>query len=359
MSVNFEDFTYYPALRTRPAEMLGYQELAGDVKDNLLPLITLGAWPKQPGVASSLSSAKSALGDRPFILDLTREPPYQNNEVQELLSPTNTFKSWLTFVAANPLAIPVVQMTKATRLPDFIRQTRKLAELSQQRVAFRIVDLAADTTRVVSALSALDSAEQAIVILDLGLVTRDTMGAYIAASIGVINEIREDVPDATIAVIASSFPSSVTSYLDKDSGGTRGTIPILERELFEEIGSDACIYGDHSSIHPKVPITTGGKYTPRIDYPMAESWEFERRPDTDAQGYVSAAKALIRSYPEIKRNSCWGAQKVVSAAAGLIDKMKTPSSWIAARVNMHITRQLGLSQTSYTQPDDDLLDDWT
>jgi hypothetical protein len=158
--------------------------------------------------------------------------------------------------------------------------------------------------------------------------------------------------------MASSFPSSVTSYLDKDSAGTRGSIPVLERELFEEVGSDACIYGDHSSIHPKVSTATGGKYTPRIDYPMAESWEFERRPDSDAQGYVSAARALIKSYPEIKTNPCWGAQKIVAAASGLIDRMKTPSSWIAARVNMHITRQFGLGQSLYAQPDDDLLDDW-
>lgn len=353
----FERFPYYPALRTRPAEMLGYEKIAGEIKDALLPLITLGAWPKQPGVLASLENAKAAIGNRPYLLDVTTEPKYQNPELLALLSPDGSFNAWRKFVQTDPFAIPVIQMPADLRLPELMRQTRELVKSAQERIAFRLVNPAADTPRVVAALSTLNSADQALVIVDLGFVAKEMIGKCIADSFGAINEIRRDVPNATICVMSSSFPSSVTKSFDKDSGGTRGSIPILERELFEEIGGDACLYGDHGSIHPKVSAASGGRYTPRIDYPTAESWEFERRPDTDAQGYVSAAKALLNSFPEIRRNESWGAQKIVSAAAGLIDKMKTPSSWIAARVNMHITRQYYLSQASNLPADDDSLED--
>lgn len=359
MSAFFEEFPYYPALRTRPAEMLGYKEIDEEIKDELLPLITLGAWPKQPGVTVSLESAKAAIGDRPFLLDITAEPRYQNPEILELLSPSGSFSAWRTLIQSHTLAIPVVQMRGSLRLPDLMRQTRELAKLAQERVAFRIVDLAADTSRTVAALSTLDSADKALVIIDLGLVVKEMIGKCIADSLSTINQIRQEVPEATLCVMSSSFPASVTKSFDKDSGGTRGSIPIIEREIFEEIGSDACLYGDHGSIHPKVSAATGGRYTPRIDYPTAESWEFERRPDTDALGYVSAAKALLDSFPEIRRNKSWGARKIVSAAAGTIDKMKTPSSWIAARVNMHVTRQFHLSQASKLPADDDSLEELT
>ncbi|WCM23358.1 beta family protein [Paraburkholderia bryophila] len=357
MPAYFEKFPYYPALRTRPAEMLGYEKIAEEVKDALLPLVTLGAWPKQPGVLTSLKIAKAAVGNRPYLLDVTSEPKYQNPELLALLSPEGSFNAWRKFVQADPLAIPVIQMPVDLRLPELMRQTRDLAKSAHERIAFRLVNLAADTPRAVAALSTLDSADQALVIVDLGLVAKEMIGKCIVDSVGAINQIRRDIPNAAICVMSSSFPSSVTKSFDKDSGGTRGSIPILERELFEEIGADACLYGDHGSIHPKVSAASGGRYTPRIDYPTAESWEFERRPDTDAQGYVATAKALLNSFPEIRRNESWGAQKIVSAAAGLIDKMKTPSSWIAARVNMHITRQYYLSLASSLPADDDSLEE--
>lgn len=357
MPIDFESISYYPALRTRPAEMLAYMELENELKDRLLPLITLGAWPKQTGIEASMTHARAALGSRPYLLDLTRELAYQNTEIHALKSSDRAFSRWVAFVKANPLAVPVVQMEASTRLPEIMKQCRALVELTQERVAFRIIDLAADTPRVVAALSALGAAKQGIVIIDLGLLTRDTMGAYISAAINVINEIRDEVTDASICVMSSSFPSSVTRYLDKDSAGARGSIPILERDLFAEIGADVCIYGDHASLHPCVVRATGGRDTPRIDFPMVESWEFERRADTDARGYVAAAQSLLKSYPEIASNPCWGARKIVGAAAGQIDEMRQRSSWIAARVNMHITRQLGLGDPRGATSDDEPFDD--
>lgn len=206
MPAYFERFPYYPALRTRPAEMLGYEKIAVEIKDALLPLITLGAWPKQPGVLASLENAKAAMGNRPYLLDLTSEPKYQNPEVLALLSPDGSFNAWRKFVQADPLAIPVIQMPADLRLPELMRQTRELAKSAQERIAFRLVNLTADTPRAVAALSTLDSADQALVIIDLGLTAKEMIGNCIADSLGAINQIRRDIPNAAICVMSSSFP---------------------------------------------------------------------------------------------------------------------------------------------------------
>lgn len=350
MDINFEDFKYYPALRTRPAEMYGYMQLSGENKDNMLPIMTLGAWRNQEGLSESISQLQKAVEGRPFILDLTAESAHQNKALRTLLDSEDNFKAWQSYVVELPNAIPVVQITPSAKNQQIIRQTRQLEKGGLGKVAFRITDFLSETDKVTTALSAMDSPENALVIIDVGYI-RETMAASIAACVTAINQVREDVDDAIIAMISTSFPASVTSHLDTNSGGKRGIISILERVLYQEIGgAEVAIYGDHSSIHAKVYATTGGRYTPRIDYPLYDAWVFERRPETNSSGYVEAATALIASYPEILEDDSWGAKMIRQAANGQIDGMKTPSSWIAARVNMHVSRQLALSLES---PDGD------
>ncbi|WP_153115892.1 beta family protein [Rhodocyclus tenuis] len=350
MDVSFEDYKYYPALRTRPAEMYGYRQLSDESKRNMLPIITLGAWRNQEGISESISQLQKAVGERPFILDLTAESSHQNAALRKVLDSEENFKAWQSYVTDIPNAVPVIQITPSAKNQQIIRQTRQLENSGLGKVAFRITDFLSETDKVTTALSAMDSPENALVIIDVGYI-RETMAASIAACVTAINQVREDVEDAIIAVISTSFPASVTSHLDANSGGKRGIIGILERVLHQEIGgSEVAIYGDHSSIHAKVYANAGGRYTPRIDYPLYDAWAFERRPETNSTGYIDAATTLIESYPEILEDGSWGAEMIRKAAEGLIDGMKTPSSWIAARVNMHISRQLALSLES---PDGD------
>lgn len=342
LKINFEDFGYYPALRTRPSEILGYSRLSKHDKDRLLPIMTLGAWPRQDGLVESLGQTLKAVDKHPFILDLTRELTHQNSELKKLLNADENYKAWREFVKDIPNVIPVVQIPSGAKTPQIIRQAKAFERMGLGKVAFRITDFGIDAEKVTNALSAMDSSENALVIIDVGYI-RETMAASIAASVMAINNVREDVEDAIITVISTSFPATVTPHMDTNSGGKRGIMSILERVLHQEIGSEAAIYGDHGSIHAKVYQTKGGRYTPRIDYPLYDAWVFERRPDTNSAGYIDAAQTLITSYPEIKEDNTWGAEMIQKAANGEIDGMKTPSSWIAARVNMHISRQLELS----------------
>lgn len=353
MNIDYQDYAYYPALRTRPAEMYGYMQLSDKNKDAILPIITLGAWRNQEGLSEPLSHVQKAVEGRPFILDLTAESAHQNRSLNALLDPSENFSAWRLFVENVPNAIPIIQITQSAKNQQIIRQTRLLEKSGLGRVAFRITDFLSETDKVTTALSAMDSSENALVIIDIGYI-RETMAASIAACVTAINQVREDVEDAIITVISTSFPASVTAHLDPSSGGKRGIVNILERVLHQEIGGSAvAIYGDHSSIHAKVYPTSGGRYTPRIDYPLDDAWVFERRPETNATGYIQAAKTLIQSYPEIREDDSWGGRMIRNAASEFIDGMKTPSNWIAARVNMHISRQLSLSLEAPEGDDED------
>lgn len=342
MPIKFEKQSYFPALRTRPAEMEGYGQLRDSVKDKLIPLITLGAWPRVDGIEQSVEQAKQAVGARPFILDLTQESAYQRPAILSLMAAEGDFIAWRDFISTIEHAVPVVQTPSDVKLSQIIRQARSLEALGTKRVAFRITDFVADTPRVVAALSALDDPGAALVIVDAGYI-RDSMPATLSACISSINDIREEIPEAIISVVSTSFPATVTSHLTQETSGMRGTLAILERELHYAIGADAAIYGDHGSIHAKVYLTTGGRFMPRIDYPLSDAWEFERRPGKDSSGYIDAAGALLTRFPSIADEDTWGAEKIRNAAMGEIDKMRTPARWIAARVNMHISRQLELS----------------
>ncbi|WP_085647972.1 MULTISPECIES: beta family protein [unclassified Pseudomonas] len=342
MSIVFGSYNYYPALRSRPAEVTGYENLSDDKKSDIIPTFTLGAWPRQSNVVVPLEKIVSAAGGRPIILDLTTESSFVTSDLQELKDPSRNFLKWQDFISAiEAPVIPVVQITEDAKLSQIVRQARFFESFGLNKVVFKVRAFGQDTAKIISALSSLDSIDNALVIIDAGYV-RDTLPASLAGCISTINEIRDEVDDAEISVISTSFPSSVVSFLDANSAGRRGLIAMYESKLHAAIGSDAAIYGDHGSIHSRVYLAGGGRYTPRIDYPLTDAWVFERRPDNNSTGYINAAQSLIMSYEEINRDETWGAEMIRRAAAGEIENMKTPASWIAARVNMHISKQIDI-----------------
>jgi hypothetical protein len=349
--ISFEQYKYFPAIRTRPAELHGIKNLSDNQKDQILPIITLRSWPSAEGAERPLQEINQAIGARPFLLDLTAETIKQNDAIKQLQSDANNFHEWQALFLKLPTAIPIVRMTAASKISQAIRQARAFEKVGLGKVGFRISRYGSEADSVIAALSALDSTDNGLVIIDAGYI-RETMAWSIAECINTINTIREEIPAAIITVISTSFPASVTPYLDPNSGGQRGIIGMLERVLHQELGgTEVAIYGDHASIHAQVRPVTGGRYTPRIDYPMSDIWAFERRPEQNSSGYVAAAASLIDNCPEIEQDDSWGAEMIRRARSGEIEGMKTASNWIAARVNMHVSRQL---QISMEDEDDEL-----
>lgn len=341
MNINFDSYPYYPALRTRAAEILGLSMLTQEQKSKILPLITLGKWPRSEEIQTSLDKTLEAMEDNPFLLDVTQENKHHCSTSFDLLAPESNFRNWISFCNQNEKIIPVVQMPESAKLRDIALQAREL-EKEKGSIAFRIKNLNSDVSKVLSSLISLDKPEKTIIFIDLGYI-RNNISISTAAAINAINQIRTEIPEAIISVLATSFPSSVTSFCREN--GQSGYIDIIEREFHQAIGGpNVAIYGDHSSIHSVVYDDVGGRYVPRIDVALDDAWYFERRSGFNSEGYVDAAQSILNEYPYYMEEETWGASMIRNAAAGNYVGMGSPAKWISVRVNLHINKQIELSE---------------
>ncbi|MBR8379019.1 beta family protein [Burkholderia cenocepacia] len=355
IQVDFGSFNYFPTLRTRVAELKGLSMLDDARKARILPLITLGKWPRAEDFSRSAEKAAEAMGGRYYFLDLPSDGRHHTESSRALTNPADAFGSWRAFLDERPLAVPVVQFGDRAPQRDVIQQARHF-ERTRGKVAFRIRDFNAETGLVIAALSSLDDINNAIVFVDTQYI-RPAVSAYEAAATATINAIREQHPASFISVLASSFPASPTTFAD--SSQQRGRIDILERTFHQSLGGSAVsTYGDYSSIHAVVyddqPIM---RWSPRIDYPLELEWYFERRPGVQdaTQGYVAIANAMVDLMPEVRASDVWGDRMIVDAASGT-PHGAAPQSWIAVRVNLHLTRQIDFSERIAGGADDDYED---
>lgn len=354
--IDFERYAYFPALRTRAAELKGIELLNNERKRSILPTFTLGKWPRAADFSRSAEKVREIMGDLPYILDLTSDARHLADQQRSLRNPNASFEAWREFVAESPGAVPVVQLVSDARARDVIKQAQFL-ERDWQSVAFRIKEFSTETPMVLSALSALDDPSSAIVIIDCQYI-RGALAAYVAATVATINQLRNEFPELMIVTMSTSFPQSTVPFAD--STQQRGSIEIQERDLHSRVGGDAVsFYGDHASIHSVVyddaPIM---RWAARIDYPREFDWYFERRPgDQSADGYISAAAAICEHDPEIGTRGIWGEEMILQAASG-DPHAKAPAPWISVRANIHLARQHDLSQRIRgAQDQDDYPDD--
>src|SRR5690606_11774352 len=90
---------YCPALRTRDSELKGYSQLDDSVKDALLPIFELTKSRRSKSnpdgsIAVTVSRLLDAVGDRPFIVDVTSLGSQSNTETAALLNPDGAFSVW-------------------------------------------------------------------------------------------------------------------------------------------------------------------------------------------------------------------------------------------------------------------------
>lgn len=340
--LDFENYKYFPALRTRQAELKGLQELNQDRKRRVLPLLTLGKWRQAPDFCRAAEKADEAMDGLPFFLDLTTDGRHLADQIGQLRDSTKGFKAWRDFASNYEHAIPVVQFATGARVRDIVRQATGI-EKAKGKVGFRIRDFGADVAPVISALSAMDDPRNAMVFVDCEYI-RGALAAYVAAAVSTINALRTEFPESFVCVLSTSFPASTKPFADASQ--QRGSIDILERDLHARVGGySVASYGDHGSIHSviydDVPVM---RWVPRIDYPRESDWYFERRPGASPEaGYQSAAQALVELDDEIGTRDIWGEQKIIETAQGN-PLAKAPGPWIASRVNIHLSRQVDLSE---------------
>lgn len=335
MSVNFDRYRYYPSLRTRLWEMRGYRELKEEDKDALLPIFVLSAHGQTKGISDVQAKVDEALGGRPGIIDMEQSSLYACDECAALLDPSKGFEAWREFFKGRKDLIPTAILPAGGPLREIVRQTMFLEQSSGQ-VVVRSKAPEADLPVLSAILSAVDSVDNLLIVLDFGYVkSRAKARAFEAAN--VINGLRS-VDDATrVVVLASSFPKSVAAY---DDGA--GRLEIEERGMHATLGGDAvAIYGDFGSIHPEPMQPMLARFVPRVDYPTPDAWLF-RRLRNDQGGYQRCAELITQmvDWDPTLVPRVWGAEQIDLAAKGDLTKRSAPGPWIAARVNLHLWQQL-------------------
>ncbi|ONN66839.1 beta family protein [Herbaspirillum sp. VT-16-41] len=352
MKMNFNNYAYFPILRTRQAELNGLYHLSDDAKDKILPIITLGKWRNTDGVDKALGKVEECLGSRNFILDLSKEIQHQNESISNLMLPDSIFKNWLEFIEKNKSVVPVVQFAPTATRRNVVQQAVAIEKLGRTPV-FRVRINQNELDSTLASLYALNAPEKALIIIDAGYIrevsTKLIKAGVLQTILNTINTIVQEVPETLRVLAGTSYPRSVTQYRNDDSE-TSGRISMLEHILYDSIGPDIVRYGDHASIHSVVYDDEGGTYLPKLDVPSDHYWYFERRPGTKSEGYKDAAETLLKNHPSLKTNTCWGAEMVRNTAAGNGKTINSPIAAISVRVNLHIDYQLEFLEAANAMP---------
>lgn len=333
--VNFDEYSYYPSLRTRMWELRGYRELDAADKDSLLPIFTISKHARTVAASAVFDVLTRSTEGRNHILDLESNPIFACSDVAQLLDPTNAFSNWRDFVEARDNVVPTALIPTSAPLRDIVRQVVEFERLDRQ-VVLRSRNPLTDIPVISAILSAVDSVSNLLIILDFGYI-RSSVSLKAREAANAINAIRNVEDSARIVVLGSSYPRSAAAYDDVGA-----TLEIEERTLHETIGGNpVAIYGDYASIHPEPFEAGASRFVPRIDYVTPNAWIF-RRIRENLGGFTECARRItaLQDWDDTLVPQVWGARKINDAANGDIDSMGTPGPWIAARVNQHLWQQM-------------------
>lgn len=373
-SIEFSGINYFPDLMCTPGEHMGYRRLTGSDKDLLVPIFTLSRRPGAPDLADSIRMIRESADHRPFLLDLDPRPappPYvardpadpetdrrrvetetrsqesYNRELRRLLDAQDGFVAWRTFCHDFPQAVPFLQYEDpiADRL-EVLRQAAMLAR-GGNSIAIRIRQ---DTPLAIIGLvtqiiAVLDHPGQLLIVADCGQGRlRISERAEFARNIlhGILSELSMVQRSEVRAVCMSNSFNAPTHSGLRDRPATN-----LDWRLWREASeSYPFAFGDYAATPRPGTLSS---FQPRdwratVVYPLDEAWLAYRAPNTnDQQGWIDGARA-IRERPEYSpAPDTWGVEQIQQAAGGDLDSLDSARFWYAAKVNIHLHRQISYS----------------
>ena len=335
---------YLPIIRTRGAELKGFEELSTGAKDAIVPVVEYTKSRRtKKNVDGALSvcvaSIEGSLNGRPYVADVTTMASLSNAETSRLLDQDNNFRNWRTFVTTSlgSNCIPVIHLTSPLSAQSVAVQCDALIRKSGY-VAIRVPPDYSEVAALITALtSALGGLERVVLICDAGFVNRHNFPSLASGCAAALKAFGERF--YCRAVASSGFPSSVV--LPDYGKDDYGHFDLLEVRLCQSVASSPglgdVLYSDYALIHPEDFAGTVTNWVPRVDVPLDASlfyYRFRRA----AGGYIEAARKAVAD-PAYKQLNCWGDRNVQSAASGA-PQGKSPAHWISVRVNFHISRQV-------------------
>jgi hypothetical protein len=332
--VSFNDFAYVPILAVRPSEMIALEELPPSDKDSLLPYIILRPWLTARHLESVLARVEAARGHRPILVDLTsdifgepRRPVH--DALDALRDSADGYRNFCDFIAEEEDFIPSLQLSSPAQIGA---QVRRFIALDRGCVV-RLTEPTFRFSRQIAELfSDIDDQSKVHFILDYARQSRELL-ARAAGAIGILEGIREVLPDCFVSVSASTFPESFVGLARQE---------IFERqfhdEVFRHVGHRNVIYSDRASVRAESQ-GGGGAPAPRVDNALRTNWQFFRVADNEDRdaGFQEAAENAVQS-DDWSDLGIWGTDEIIRTASGQAAIASAQRS-TAVRINIHLHRQ--------------------
>jgi Beta protein len=170
-------------------------------------------------------------------------------------------------------------------------------------------------------------------ILDYEKQSRDVL-TRAAGAIGILNGIRDVLPNCYLSVSASTFPETFVDLARQE---------IFERqfheEIFQHVGHQNVIYSDRASVRAESLAGGSGAPAPRIDNALRTNWQFFRVADNEDRdaGYQEAAENAVDS-EDWADLGIWGTDEIIRTANSEATITSAARS-TAVRINIHLHRQ--------------------
>lgn len=336
-------YLYYPIMKTRDAELKCMSKVDADTFGNILPIYELTKSRKTSKTPDGDIHRKMKIiadiqGYKEFILDVCTLPAYINPQIEQLIDETDGYHYWRYFLSlySDLNIIPMIHLyddEDFTEVNNFIAQVSTLYSRLCLRLPYDVDDLEKYVTKVSSFLT---NGCTLILILDGDFLTSDPVHGIndiVENFVTACSEVSE-IPNIDCIVIAgTSFPKSVAPYGDKE-----GIFNILEESVYKAVSREYDVqYGDYASINTEQIEVRGGTFIPRIDISLDEKFIYKRNRRGEGS-YVLCAQQMLKDdrYDSL---GCWADSEILTASKGEPNG-RSPSFWIAARMNYFITSRV-------------------
>lgn len=369
-NIDFSAFNYYPSLLSNTAEHLGYRRLSKGDKNNLLPIFELSHRRNASDFGAAIDLIQESAGQRPFILDLEKTqapPPYiskkpkdpkqdkvrfekelqaqqnYNAALKELLKPDDGFLNWRSLSAKFPTAAIALQFTNATSQGKHVlQQATELLEDGKSLVIRIGLDSTGDQALAAKLISHIPDPSLLLIVVDCqqGRTHLPKRASFAQAAIqNILSNIEAKKRSKIRAVCMSN------SFMKPGHEGLRDYAN-LDRKLFSKAKEVfPFVFGDYSSMHRFHPRNN---YMPpdwlaSVALPTNDSWLLYRHKNlNDKEGWIKGAEKILQHAHFKSAPDVWGTDLIREAAKGNIEGVDSARFWSAARVNIHLHRQIAL-----------------